>query len=145
MNKIHCAICDTDELISEHGESLCLSCGYMTNSTLTLNENKWEEFEKNSHALLKDIKQLDKKNNCYWYPSVVDFYKNGIVFPHGTKDNWVWAFAPYIPMLPIERLTAKIPNTSDLYYEYKIDMTNLKTYDRLEFKLAMKNLGELYE
>lgn len=145
MNKIHCAICDKDELISEQGESLCLSCGYMTNSTLTLAENKWEEFEKKSHTLLKDIKQLDKKNNCYWYPSVVDFYKKGIVFPHGTKDNWEWAFAPYEPMLPVERLNARVPNTNDLYYEYRIDMNQLKKYDRLEFKQAMQNLGEIYE
>lgn len=146
MEKQHCAICDKDELIVDNGESLCMSCGYMTNSKYNLdNIAQIEAFEKQSAKLISDIKQEDKKNNCYWYPSVVDFYKKGIVFPNGTKESWVWSFAPYIPMLPIERITNKIQGTDDLYHEYKIDFTNAKHYDKLEFRLALKNLGEINE
>lgn len=145
MDKQHCAICDKDELIIDNGESICLSCGYMTNSTLTLDTEQWEEFEKKSHTLISEIKQLDKKNNCYWYPSIVDFYKNGIVFPHGTKNDWVWAFAPYIPIPLIERIKMPVPGAKDLYYEYKADLSKLKTYERLEFRKALENLGEIYE
>ena len=146
MDKQHCAICDTDELIVDRGESLCMSCGYMTNANYSLdNPSKIEEFEKASAKLISELKQVDKKNNCNWYPSVVDFYKKGVVFPNGTKDSWTWAFAPYIPMLPIERIQHLVPGSADLYHEYKIDFKNIKQYEKLEFRLALANLGEINE
>jgi hypothetical protein len=146
MEKQHCAICNTNELIGEYGEFLCLTCGYTTKEKYKIhNTIEIEQYEASVPKIISDLKQYDKKNNCNWYPTVVDFYKVGTVFPNGTKENWKWAFAPYIPIPLFARIKNPIGGDSDLYHEYALDFKNLIEYDKFEFKDAIKNLGDIYE
>ena len=146
MEKQHCAICDTDQLVVDGNESICMNCGYMTNSTYNLdNKKEIEDFEKTTLPLVVELKQVDKKKHCNWYPSVIDFYKKGLVFPKGTKESWGWCYAPYAPIMLKERITKLIPGTKDLYYEYKPDFEHSVLYDKYKFKEALQNIGPTFD
>ena len=65
----------------------------------------------------------DFDRDIHWFPSILNMGKLGMIYPEGTKDNWVWKFAEVRKLSPEEQ--------KDPVYEgneYTLDMENAKQY-----------------
>jgi hypothetical protein len=43
-----------------------------------------------SSKLVEELKFFDETREIYWYPSVVNMGKLGIIYPEGSVENWGW-------------------------------------------------------
>jgi len=141
-----CPNCNKDDLQLDEttiNTRLCLNCGYTTNSLYTIDSDSVKQFEQKSAKIIIELRLKDKKLNQYWYPSVINIYKKGLVFPEGkSKSDWKWAYSSYVPIPVQERINYPMPDKKGQFYEYKMDTESIVYYEKDEFKLAIKNLFE---
>tara|TARA_R110002020_G_scaffold197232_1_gene398289 strand:- start:670 stop:933 length:264 start_codon:yes stop_codon:yes gene_type:complete len=83
---IDCPVCfDTDNCFEDIQENynsyLCFHCGFMSDSRYQLDSLETIENMKNAPKLVREIKYEDKERNIYWYPSVINMGKLGIIYP----------------------------------------------------------------
>jgi len=143
---IICPCCGSDacsKTTSTDGSDvyLCWTCGMTTNSLL----EDGSDFEKESYEqtaeLIKDLKQVH--NNLAWYPKVINLPENGMVFPEWNKrvKDWYWAAVKAAPVLKEEQEKYPDPNNPGEYYKFKMDIKNIKRYDKMCFMDAAEQIG----
>lgn len=119
----------------------CISCGYQSNSYLLEGSEQVTAYEESLPELIKDIKYVDG-DSLVWYPTVINLPSKGVIFPDGTnKDDWQWAFAPAVPVGPLEKERFKVPGKKDEYYSHKIDTKKVKHFPKNEFASALQEAG----
>jgi len=133
---IQCPLCgDTDHCFEDQQDDyssfMCFKCGFMSDSRFDENHDK--EANKNTAVLINDIKQWDNDRGIYWYPSVVNMGKLGMIFPNGTKQDWKWSFAKVVPVKD------KSPQTEG--YNHMLDIDNATEYEKDDFVSAIKDMG----
>ena len=64
---------------------MCFNCGFMSHSGYT--EDKISDIEHTSQ-LIRELASKDMERDIYWYPSVVNMGKLGIIYPDGTEFDW---------------------------------------------------------
>ena len=66
-----------------------------------------------------------------------------MIFPEPTKttDEWGWTVVKSIPVAEKEKEKYPIPNQKGKFYEKRMDMKNMKRYDKLCFMDAAEDLG----
>ena len=120
---------------------LCWTCGFTTNDLL----KDGSDFEKENYELtaelIKDLKQVHE--NLSWYPKVINLQEKGMVFPEWNKrvKDWYWAAVKAIPILGEEREKYPDPLNKGQYYKFKMDMKNIKRYNKLCFMDAAEEIG----
>ena len=103
------------------------------------------DFEKENFELtaelIKDLKQVH--NNLAWYPKVINLYEKGMVFPEWNKriKDWKWAAVKAIPVLEAEREKYPDPLNPGEYYKFRMDMKQIKRFQKLEFMDAAEEIG----
>lgn len=148
--KIICPHCGSHNCFQEDhvvGENrvesyLCMSCGYTTTSMNEKDSEFVTSFEETCPELFKDMMYYDEPRNLCWYPTVLNFPENGLVFPDGTSVfDWKWRAVPVIAVKEEEKTKYPIPGKDGEYYEMKADMDNSKLFDQNQFMDACKYVG----
>ena len=124
-----------------------LSCGFWTNTLMTLGSDFYEEQLTSLPELYKDLSWTDPKTGLVWVPNTINEPELGMVFANGTdKDNWSWSAVKAIEVKEEEKLKYPIPGKSGEYYKHRMDMNNLKSFDpKRGFIDALSYIGVLPE
>ena len=137
---IDCPCCfDVDSCFEDVQETfssfMCFNCGFMSNSNYT--EDNIEKIQHTSQ-LIKDLSFKDETRNIYWYPSVVNMGKLGIIYPDGVLSDWYWHYAKVV----------EIPKEDREKYDghsKRLDIENPQKFGQFEFVDACKAMGIMLE
>jgi len=136
---IDCPVCfNTDNCFEEVQETfssyLCFSCGFMSDSRYEINGIEVMESLKSSPKLVKESQFKDKDRNIVWFPSVINMGKLGMIYPEGTKNEYVWKYAKVIEIPKEER--EKYDNHTE-----RLDVDGAETFEQHNFMGACKAMG----
>ena len=82
--------------------------------------------------LIRELAFLDDERDIYWYPSVVNMGKLGIIYPDGIPSNWVWKMARVVKVDEEEKMNYPVPGKDD---------DNAVEFGRYEFLKACQTMG----
>ena len=136
---IDCPVCfNTDNCFEEIQEKfssyLCFSCGFMSDSRYEAGNLQLIENLKKSPQLVQDSKFEDTHRNIVWFPSVINMGKLGMIYPEGTKNEYVWKYAKVIEIPEEER--EKYDNHTE-----RLDVDGAETFEQHNFMGACKAMG----
>ena len=143
---IKCNRCDSNACYKQEvNESitnfLCYGCGFISNSLMKDGEVFWDEQMISLPELYKDL-IFEDKNNQYWIPNTINHHDKGMVFANGnTIDNWHWAAVKAIKVEDEEKEKFPIPGKLSEYYEYRMDMGNVKKFEERDYMDALSYIG----
>jgi len=133
--------CFEDKLeIEDFSSYMCFACGFASNSLYVNDSDSLTKVQESSTELMREISMYDYDRKIHWFPSILNMGKLGMIYPEGTKDNWVWKFAEVRKLSPEEQ--------KDPVYEgneYTLDMDNAKQYGQYEFMNACVEMGIIKE
>ena len=140
---IECPLCnDKDRCFEDVQDTfssfMCFNCGYMSHSNYT--EDKVAEIQHTSQ-LIRDLAFKDDDRDIYWYPSVVNMGKLGIIYPDGLPNDWNWKFAKVVQVSEEEQKNYPIPGKDEEYYTERLDVDNAQEFGQYEFLEACKSMG----
>ena len=121
---------------------LCLTCGFTSNTEMKEGDERTNQSLELTADLIRDNKQIH--DNLVWLPTVITMADKGMIFPEpikDTEDDWEWTVVRSIIVKEDEKEKYPIPNKPGEFYEKKMDMENLKRYDKLCFMDAAEELG----
>lgn len=136
---IDCPVCyNTDNCFEEVQETfssyLCFACGFMSDSRYEAGNLQLIENLKKSPQLVQDSKFEDTHRNIVWFPSVINMGKLGMIYPEGTKNEYVWKYAKVIEIPKEER--EKYDNHTE-----RLDVDGAETFEQHNFMGACKAMG----
>ena len=112
---------------------LCMDSGYTTNSTYEIGSDVIKDAEKKAPKLVNDLRFEDESLGLIWFPSVIQVPGIGMIFPDGhSTDDWGYSVAKQIAIPDEEQKNYPVPGKEDTYYQSRLDMENLKTFDKLK-------------
>ena len=133
-----CSISPLAPAIDAH---LCWTCGFNTHTGMI----DGSEFEKTTYEstaeIIKDLKQVH--DGLAWYPKVINLQEKGMVFPEWNKrlQDWYWAAVNAVPVTEEEKEKYPDPVNPGEFYKFRMDMKNIKRFDKLEFMDAVELIG----
>ena len=126
---------------------LCMTSGYTSNTTMTLDSDSLKQTLELTADLIKDLRQdhipPGGGEKLAWFPTAITMPNKGMIFPEpikGKKD-WQWTVVKAIPIPEEEQDKYPDPTNPGKYYKYKMDMKNLKRFGKFEFMDAAEELG----
>ena len=132
---------------------LCMTSGYTSNTTMTLDSEALKQTLELTAELIKDLR-LDLVppgggETLAWFPTCITMPKKGMIFPEPIKDtnpaglanDWGWTVVKAIPIPEEDQHKYPDPRNPGHNYEHRMDMKNLKRYDKLCFMDAAEELG----
>jgi len=141
-----CPCCGSDACIKTPAQDnltieLCWTCGMTTNSMLEDGSNFEKENYEQTAELIKDLKQVH--NGFSWYPKVINLPEKGMVFPEWNKrvKDWYWAAVKAVPVTEEEQEKYPDPLNPGEFYKFKMDIQNIKRYDKMCFMDAAEEIG----
>ena len=126
---------------------LCMTSGYTSNTTMTLDSEGLKFTLEHTADLIKDLRQDHEPpgggEKLAWFPTVISMPEKGMIFPEPIKDidDWGWTVVKAIPIPEEEKEKYPDPNNPGKFYKKRIDMKNMKRYDKLCFMDAAEELG----
>ena len=147
---IVCPICGSDasykqEVNEEITNYMCYGCGSISNTLMKDGEDYWEQQQISLPELYKDLTRKDE-NDQYWIPNTINQPKVGMVFLNGSSEyNWTWSAVKAIKVEEEEKIKYPIPGKSGKYYEYRMDMENIKHFGERGYMDALSYIGLLPE
>ena len=126
---------------------LCMTSGYTSNTTMTLDSEALKKTLELTADLIKDLRQdhipPGGKEKLAWFPTVITMPDKGMVFPELKKgdSDWKWTLVKAIPIPKDEQSKYPDPTNPGTFYKNKMDMENLKRFDKLCFMDAAEELG----
>ena len=147
---ITCKCCGSDacyesEFTSQEGPIktwLCMTCGFTTNSTMTEDSEGLKQTLELTADLIKDLRQ--DHDGLAWFPTAITMPNKGMVFPEpvkGTENEWLWTVVKAIPIPEEEQDKYPDPTNPGTFYKNKMDMKNLKRFEKMCFMDAAEELG----
>ena len=137
--------CYMQEVSSEIKNHMCYGCGFVSNSLMREGERFYEEQIEILPELYKDLFWTDEDGKI-WMPSVVNEPTKGMVFANGASSStWMWGAVKAVPVKDEEKEKYPIPNKKGEYYQFRMDMTTLKNFDKFEFIDALEYINVLPE
>jgi hypothetical protein len=95
--------------------------------------------------LYKDVMFKDE-NNLVWMPTTINLPQQGMVFYNGTsKENAKWSAVKAVKVLEEEKEKYPIKGKPGEFYEYRMDMTTIQSFEMKEFMEALSFIGVLPE
>ena len=80
-----------------------------------------------------------------WFPTTITMPEKGMIFPEpikgAGKDEWMWTVVKAIDIPEEEQNKYPDPRNPGKFYKKRMDMKNLKRYDKLCFMDAAEDLG----
>ena len=119
----------------------CYGCGFITNSLLVKDSQFFNEQMELLPNLYKELMGEDNKGKI-WMPSTVNMPGKGMVFANGKNaDSWKWAAVLSVPVKEEEKEKFKIPNKEGEFYEWRMDMDNVKEFPETDYIEALDYIG----
>ncbi len=126
-----------------------MTSGYTSNTTMTLDSKGLEQMMELTAELIKDLRQdhipPGGGEKLAWFPTAITMPDKGMIFPEpikgAGKDEWMWTVVKAIPIPKEEQEKYPDPSNPGKFYENRMDMKNLKRYDKLCFMDAAEDLG----
>ena len=152
---VNSPICDSDacyesEFITTDGPVktwLCMTSGYTSNTTMTLDSEALKQTLELTAEMIKDLR-LDLVppgggEKLAWFPTAITMPNKGMIFPEPIQDtdDWGWTVVKAIPIPEDEQHKYPDPTNPGNFYTNRMDMKNLKRYDKLCFMDAAEELG----
>jgi len=145
--KITCPHCLSDKHcfeekidIENFSSYICFNCGFMSNSTYTRDSDALSKMESSSSELMKEIKFFDYEREIFWFPTILNMGKFGMIYPEGTKNNWVWKLAEVRKLTPEEQQDPQFEG-----HEHTLDIEGAQEYGQHEFIDACRKMGIVKE
>ena len=151
---VNSPICDSNacyesEFQTQEGKIktwLCMTSGYTSNTTMTLDSETLKQTLELTADLIRDLRQDHEPPGggevLAWFPTCITMPDKGMIFPEPHKEEeWKWTVVKAIPVLEEEKEKFPIPNKPGEFYKTKMDMENLKRFDKLCFMDAAEELG----
>ena len=126
---------------------LCMTSGYTSNTTMTLNSEALKQTLELTADLIKDLRQdhipPGGGEKLAWFPTCITIPNKGMIFPEPIKDtnDWGWTVVKAIPIPEDEQHKYPDPRNPGNNYQNKMDMKNLQRFGKLEFMDAAEELG----
>ncbi len=121
---------------------LCMDSGYTSNTKYVADSETIKQLEAAAPKIVNDLKYVDDERNIIWYPSVLQIPGEGMIFPDGTnKEDWGWSVAKEIQLTDDEQKKYPVPGKDGEYYKSRLDMENIRTFERNKFEMACETLG----
>tara|TARA_R110002020_G_scaffold254318_1_gene467990 strand:- start:612 stop:1022 length:411 start_codon:yes stop_codon:yes gene_type:complete len=126
-----------------------MTSGYTSNTTMTLNSEALKQTLELTADLIKDLRQdhipPGGGEKLAWFPTAITMPDKGMIFPEpikgAGKDGWMWTVVKAIPIPKEEQEKYPDPTNPGTFYKNRMDMENLKRYDKLCFMDAAEELG----
>ena len=162
---VNSPICDSDACYESEFQTqdgiiktwLCMTSGYTSNTTMTLDSESLKKTLELTAELIKDLRQDHEPpgggEKLAWFPTVITMPEKGMIFPEPLKngmpkkyrsmmtDEWGWTVVKAIPIPKEEQEKYPDPTNPGTFYKNKMDMKNLKRYDKLCFMDVAVELG----
>jgi hypothetical protein len=119
-----------------------MTCGYTSNTTMTEDNELIKESFELTAEIIKDNIQIH--DNLIWLLTVITMPDKGMIFPEPLKEekgDWKWTVVKAIPIPEEEQEKYPDPSNPGKFYKNRMDMKNLKRFDKLEFMDAAEELG----
>ena len=129
----------TEPASDEH--YLCMSSGYMASSYFKIDNEAFKKEMNASPELVKALQHYDSERDVVWIPTVLNMGKLGMIFPDGNLENWCWKYAKNVEISKEEQEKYPDPNNPGTFYKKRMDMKNMKRFDKLGFMDAAEELG----
>ena len=144
---VECNCCGSDacyesEFTTQEGPIttwLCMTCGFTSNSTRTKDSEGLKQTEELTADLIKELKQTHE--GLAWFPTVITMPEKGMIFPEPIENDWAWTVVKAITIAKEEKEKYPDPNNPGKFYKKRMDMKNLKRFDKLNFMDAAEELG----
>ena len=126
---------------------LCMTSGYTSNTTMTLDSEALKQTLEFTADLIKDLRQDHEPPGggevLAWFPTVITMPEKGMIFPEPIKgtDDWQWTCVKAIPIPKEEQNKYPDPKNPGTFYKNKMDMKNPYHFDKLCFMDAAEELG----
>ena len=126
---------------------LCMTSGYTSNTTMTLDSEALKQTLELTAELIKDLRQdhipPGGGEKLAWFPTAITMPEKGMIFPEPIKDtnDWGWTVVKAIPIPEEEQEKYPDPRNPGSNYKYKMDMKNPKRFGKLNFMDAAEELG----
>ena len=127
---------------------LCMTSGYTSNTTMTLDSEALKQTLELTADLIKDLR-LDLVppgggEKLAWFPTPITMPEKGMIFPEPIKKGekeWGWTVVKAIDIPEEEQKKYPDPRNPGTFYKKRMDMKNLKRFDKLCFMDAAEELG----
>ena len=150
-------ICDSDACYESEFQTqdgvvktwLCMTSGYTSNTTMTLDSEALKQTLELTAEMIKDLRQDHEPpgggEKLAWFPTAITMPSVGMIFPEPIKDteefDWGWTVVKAIPIPEDEQHKYPDATNPGKFYKHRMDMKNLKRYDKLCFMDAAEELG----
>jgi hypothetical protein len=126
---------------------LCMTCGFTSNTTMTEDSETLEKTLELTADLIKDLRQ--DHDGLVYFPTVIQMPNKGMIFPDPIKGsstlegktNWHWTVVKSIDIPEEEQEKFPDPTNPGNFYKHRMDMKNMKHFNKLEFMDAAEELG----
>ena len=133
--------CFEDKLEVENFSSyMCFNCGFASNSLYVNDSDSLKKVQDSSTELMREVSMYDYDRKIHWFPSILNMGKMGMIYPEGTKNNWIWKLAEVRKLSPEEQQDPQYKG-----HEHTLDMENAKEYGQYEFLDACQDMGIVKE
>jgi hypothetical protein len=152
---VNSPVCDSDACYESEFQTadgtvktwLCMTSGYTSNTTMTLDSEALKQTLELTAEMIKDLR-LDLVppgggEKLAWFPTAITMPNKGMIFPEPIQDtdDWGWTVVKAIPIPEDEQHKYPDPTNPGNFYTNRMDMKNLKRYDKLCFMDAAEELG----
>jgi len=152
---VNSPICDSDACYESEFQTadgpiktwLCMTSGYTTNTTMTKDSEELKFTLEHTAEMIKDLRQDHEPPGggevLAWFPTAITLPNKGMIFPEPIKDtnDWGWTVVKAVPIPEDEQEKYPDPTNPGTFYKNKMDMKNLKRYDKLCFMDAAEEMG----
>ena len=161
---VTCKCCKSDacyesEFTIEKGKVntwICMTCGFTSNTTMEEGSEVLTQATENTSIFILSKKQIH--DGLVWFPTVITMPDKGMIFPEPIKgtttldsnpsikdsrgeSDWKWTVVKAIDVTDEEKEKYPDPTNPGTFYKKRMDMKNMKRYDRLCFMDAAEELG----
>jgi len=143
--KITCPVCFSDdrcfEDVQEQADKtfssfMCFKCGYTSNSAYKWESPELKQAQMGATQLMNDVSFYDEEREIMWFPTVLNMDDLGVIYPEGSKNNWVYKYAQVRKLTELEKKDSKYEGHHSI-----LDVEDAKTYGQYEFLEACKDMG----
>ena len=126
---------------------LCMTSGYTSNTTMTLDSEALKQTLELTAELIKDLRQdhipPGGGEKLAWFPTAITMPDKVMIFPEPVKgkEKWQWTVVKAISIPEEEQDKYPDPRNPGTNYKNRMDMKNLKRFDKLCFMDAAEELG----
>ena len=126
---------------------LCMTSGFTTNTTMTEDSDELKFTLEHTAEMIKDLRQDHEPPGggevLAWFPTAITLPNKGMVFPEPIKntDDWGWTVVKAVPIPKEEQEKYPDPRNPGTFYKSRMDMKNMKRFDKLCFMDAAEELG----